>query len=519
DLMLTGKTVRSDKALALGLIDRLVPAAQADAACVELMQTQPPPHRPPLLERLLSLPGVRALLAPALLRRVAQRARREHYPAPYAIVELWARYGARAAQLDAEARSISALFLTSTSRNLVRVFQLQDRLKALGTKDAAAIAAGKALQHVHVVGAGTMGGDIAAWCALRGFDVSLQDRSADLIAPALQRAAELFDKRLRAAPERAAAGQRLKADVAGAGVAAADLVIEAIFENLEVKQGLYAQLEPVMKPAALLATNTSSLMLESLATTLARPGRLVGLHFFNPVAQMPLVEVIHAAATEPAALALALAFTRRIDKLPLPCRSSPGFLVNRVLTPYLQEAMVALEQGISAGLIDAAATRFGMPMGPLELADVVGLDVCKKVGEIVGAALGRQPPLPLARIEALVAAKKLGKKSGEGFYVWRDGKPVRQAADIAAIPADLQDRLVLALVNECVACLREQIVADADLVDAGIVFGAGFAPFRGGPLAWARETGVSAIVERLQALAAVHGARFTPDAGWSLLSL
>jgi 3-hydroxyacyl-CoA dehydrogenase/enoyl-CoA hydratase/3-hydroxybutyryl-CoA epimerase len=302
-------------------------------------------------------------------------------------------------------------------------------------------------------------------------------------------------------------------------VAAADLVIEAIFENLEVKQGLYAQLEPVMKPAALLATNTSSLMLESLATTLARPGRLVGLHFFNPVAQMPLVEVIHAAATEPAALALALAFTRRIDKLPLPCRSSPGFLVNRVLTPYLQEAMVALEQGISAGLIDAAATRFGMPMGPLELADVVGLDVCKKVGEIVGAALGRQPPLPLARIEALVAAKKLGKKSGEGFYVWRDGKPVRQAADIAAIPADLQDRLVLALVNECVACLREQIVADADLVDAGIVFGAGFAPFRGGPLAWARETGVSAIVERLQALAAVHGARFTPDAGWSLLSL
>ena len=519
DLMLTGKTVRSDKALALGLIDRLVPAAQADAACVELIQKQPPPHRPPLLERLLSLPGVRALLAPALLRRVAQRARREHYPAPYAIVELWARYGARDAQLDAEARSISALFLTSTARNLVRVFQLQDRLKALGTKDAAAIAAGKALQNVHVVGAGTMGGDIAAWCALRGFDVSLQDRSADLIAPALQRATELFDKRLRAAPERAAAGQRLKADVAGTGVAAADLVIEAIFENLEVKQGLYAQLEPVMKPAALLATNTSSLMLESLATTLTRPGRLVGLHFFNPVAQMPLVEVIHAAATEPAALALALAFTRRIDKLPLPCRSSPGFLVNRVLTPYLQEAMVALEQGISAELIDAAATRYGMPMGPLELADVVGLDVCKKVGEIVGAALGRQPPLPLARIEALVAAKKLGKKSGEGFYVWRDGKPVRQAADIAAIPADLQDRLVLALVNECVACLREQIVADADLVDAGVVFGAGFAPFRGGPLTWAKETGVNANVERLHALAAVHGARFTPDAGWSLLSL
>ncbi|MEP7312509.1 MAG: 3-hydroxyacyl-CoA dehydrogenase NAD-binding domain-containing protein [Pseudomonadota bacterium] len=520
DLMLTGKTLRADKALAVGLIDRLVPPTEAEATCVALITQRPAPHKPPLTERLLSLPGVRALLAPALLRRVAQRARREHYPAPYAIVELWARHGARGeAALDAEARSISALFLTSTARNLVRVFQLQDRLKALGAKDAAAVAAGKALQRVHVVGAGTMGGDIAAWCALRGFEVTLQDRSAEQIAPALQRAAELFDKRVHAAAERSAVGARLAADVAGAGVGAADFVIEAIFENLEVKQGLFAQLEPAMKADAVLATNTSSLMLESLSSTLARPGRLVGLHFFNPVAQMPLVEVIHAADTQSDALALAVAFTRRIDKLPLPCRSSPGFLVNRVLAPYLQEAMVALEQGIAAELIDAAATRFGMPMGPLELADVVGLDVCKKVGEIVGGALARSPPVPLTRIETLVAAKKLGKKTGEGFYVWRDGKPVRQQADVNTIPADLQDRLILSLVNESVACLREQLVGDADLVDAGVVFGAGFAPFRGGPLAWAKETGAGGTVERLRALAAVHGARFTPDPGWALLSL
>ncbi|MEP7314313.1 MAG: 3-hydroxyacyl-CoA dehydrogenase family protein, partial [Pseudomonadota bacterium] len=207
------------------------------------------------------------------------------------------------------------------------------------------------------------------------------------------------------------------------------------------------------------------------------------------------------------------------DKLPLPCRSSPGFLVNRVLAPYLQEAMVALEQGIGAELIDAAATHFGMPMGPLELADVVGLDVCKKVGDIVGGAFAKPPPVPLTRIEALVAAKKLGKKTGEGFYVWRDGKPVRQQADVNTIPADLQDRLILSLVNESVACLREQLVGDADLVDAGVVFGAGFAPFRGGPLAWAKETGAGGTVERLRALAAVHGARFTPDPGWALLSL
>ena len=297
----------------------------------------------------------------------------------------------------------------------------------------------------------------------------------------------------------------------------ADVVIEAIYENLDAKRALYASLEPRMKPGALLATNTSSIVLAPLAQGLARPGRLVGLHFFNPVAQMPLVEIVHDAATEPAALQAALAFARRIDKLPLPCRSVAGFLVNRVLVPYLFEAMFAASEGVPLPVIDQVALDFGMPVGPVELADVVGLDVCSHVGHIVAAELGRAPP-DLSRLQERIAAGKLGRKSGEGFYPWVDGKAVKAPAPGLSPPADLADRLVLALLNECVACLREGVVEDADLLDAGVIFGTGFAPFRGGPLQYARQRGIAAVVARLRELQARHGTRFTPDPGWDRLA-
>ncbi|MEO6368310.1 MAG: 3-hydroxyacyl-CoA dehydrogenase NAD-binding domain-containing protein, partial [Steroidobacteraceae bacterium] len=392
DMMLTGKNIRGDKALKMGLVDALVPSDKAEAAARDLITRRPSPHQPPFAERVLSWPVVRPFIAPALLRQVKARVRKAHYPAPYAIVDLWAQHGARGRDAyEAEAASIAQLFTSSTARNLVRVFLLQDRLKALGGKPAADT---PAIRNVHVVGAGIMGGDIAAWCALRGFNVSLQDRGLEQVTPAIKRSAELFAKRIFSEAERSAAAARLVADVEGAHVAEADLVIEAIFENLEAKRALYATLTPRMKPGAILATNTSSLVLEGLDEGLSDPGRFVGLHFFNPVPQMPLVEIIHSNDTRPAVLAAAASFVRRIDKLPLPCRSSPGFLVNRVLIPYMQEGMIAVEQGLSAETVDAAATRFGMPMGPIELADVVGLDVCKHVGEIISHAIGRQPPLP-----------------------------------------------------------------------------------------------------------------------------
>ena len=470
--------------------------------------SKPRPHTgAPLSQRLLSAAPLRLFVRRSLIAEVAKRAPREHYPAPYAIIDLWARFGARgSAAFEAEARSIAHLFTTETSRNLVRVFLLQDALKGGGGKSGADIA------HVHVVGAGVMGGDIAAWAALRGFTVTLEDRAAEYVEPALKRAQELFDKRLRDPVKSAAARARLRADVPGDGVGAADLVIEAIFENLAAKQELYARLEPRMKASALLATNTSSIMLEPLAERLARPERLVGLHFFNPVAQMPLIEIVHAQRTAPAAVQAATGFARRLDKLPIPCRSAPGFMVNRVLTPYLYEAMLAAQEGTPLAVIDRCAARFGMPVGPIELIDVVGLDVASHVGEIIAQELGR-PVTQIARLDALRAAKKLGRKSGEGFYLWREGKAVKPPAEQDA-PPDLTDRLILVMVNECVACLRERVVESEDLVDGAVIFGAGFAPFRGGPLAYARARGVSAVVSRLQELAARHGERFRPDEGW-----
>jgi 3-hydroxyacyl-CoA dehydrogenase/enoyl-CoA hydratase/3-hydroxybutyryl-CoA epimerase len=372
------------------------------------------------------------------------------------------------------------------------------------------------IERVHVVGAGVMGGDIAAWCALRGLRVTLQDRELRFIEPAIARARALYDKRLPAAAERTAALARLAPDVAGAGVADADVVIEAIFEDLDAKRALYAAAEPHMRAGALLATNTSSLTLETLTPTLADPGRFLGLHFFNPVAQMPLVEVVHSAQTRPEALAAAIGFTRRIDKLPLPCRSSPGFLVNRVLFPYLFEAMHAAGEGVAYGTIDRAAVDFGMPMGPMELCDVVGLDVVLHVGEIITRELHQGPPAFVERLRSLVDHKQLGRKSGQGFYAWSEGRIVRTTPG-AAPAAQLGDRLVFALINECVACAREGVVEDLDLIDAGVIFGAGFAPFRGGPLTYARRRGVDTCLDVLAQLERQFGPRFRADAGWALL--
>ena len=506
DLMLTGRNIRPDKALALGLVDRLAPAAELRTVARSMALDPPTRRSAPLPQRLLSFAPVRGLVAPKILAQVARRARREHYPAPYAIVELWRRHGANPrTAYDAEARSVAELVCTPTSRNLVRVFFLQERLKGQGSTDFPKPA------KVHVVGAGVMGGDIAAWCALRGHRVTLQDRGLEFVQPALERAREYFEKRARGPGEADETMARLTADVEGHGAAEADMVIEAIFEDADAKRALYARLEPRLRERAVLATNTSSIVLETLATELADPGRLVGLHFFNPVAQLPLVEVIASERTHPHIQAAALAFTRGIDKLPLPCRSAPGFLVNRVLMPYLSEAMLAARDDVPLAVIDRAAEEFGMPMGPIELADTIGLDVCLHVGRILAQAFGRPEPESVA---PLVEARKLGRKSGEGLYVWRDGKAVKPPAAASAVPDDLTDRLMLPMLNEAIAILRERVVGDADLIDAGVVFGAGFAPFRGGPLRYARERGVDNVLARLAALEARYGERFRPDAGW-----
>jgi len=510
DLMLKGKPINGSRARAAGLIDRLVPPAELDQHAKALIVRPPRKHTPPLIERALNWKPVRPLVARQAVAALRQRVPKDHYPAPYAIVDLWRRYGgAGAAAYEAEARSIGTLVGSLTSRNLVRVFILQDRLKGLGGKTPIPF------RHVHVIGAGVMGGDIAAWSALRGMTVTLQDRSEALIKPAIDRAKAYFDKRLKDPQEAASAFDRLGIDVAGDGAAGADVIIEAIFENIDAKRALYAQLEPRLKPDAILATNTSSIKIETLSEKLQDPSRLVGIHFFNPVAQMQLVEIVQGSGTRADVVQRALSFTRKLDKLPLPCKSAPGFLVNRILTPYINEAIFALEEGIPASSIDRAGKQFGMPMGPIELADVVGLDVSLHVGRVLAEAFGRRVPDILVK---LVEQKKLGAKSGEGFYVWRDGKPVRPKGPAGGAQADLEDRLILPMLNEAVACLREGVVADTDLLDAGAIFATGFAPFRGGPLQYARTRGVLSIGQRLEELERRYGERFRPDPGWSRLS-
>ncbi len=508
DLMLKGKPYRGARALAVGLIDELVPPAALRERAKARLLTAPPRSTAPFVDKLLNLGAVRPFVARQTISTLRHSVRRDQYPAPYAVVDLWQRHGASGSEsYEAEARSISELMCGPTSRNLVRVFLLQDRLKGLGGKSPAEF------RHVHVIGAGVMGGDIAAWAAFRGMTVSLQDRSAELIQPAMQRAKAFFDKRLKEPQAAAAALARLRMDVQGDGAAEADVVIEAIFENVDAKRALYAELEPKLKPTAVLATNTSSIKIETLAEKLRDPSRLVGIHFFNPVAQLQLVEIVQGTGTQAAVVQSALRFTRKLDKLPLPCKSAPGFVVNRILTPYVNEALFALESGIPAAVIDRAGKDFGMPMGPIELTDVVGLDVSLHVGRVLADALQRQIPEVLIK---LVEQKKLGRKSGEGFYVWRDGKPVRTEAPQSAIPADLEDRLILPMLNEAVACLREGVIEDADLLDAGAIFATGFAPFRGGPLQYAKTRGEANVTARLEELAQRYGERFRPDPGWHL---
>lgn len=507
DMMLTGRSLSARSALKMGLVDHVVPERHFLRAARAVALDPPKTRRPVWWQRFAGQRLVRPPVARLMKKKIAAKIDERHYPAPYALLDLWTKHiDDRYRMLSEEANSVARLIVGDTAQNLIRVFFLQEKLKSLG-KDV-----DFAPKHVHVVGAGVMGGDIAAWCAVQGLNVSLQDQSPERIAPAIGRAHALFRERLREPRLVRAAMDRLMPDTRGLGIARADVVIEAIFESVDAKQALYRTLEPRMKPGALLATNTSSIPLETLGAALDDPARLVGLHFFNPVAKMQLIEVVRAAATDPRRVAQATAFVRRIDRLPLPVLSRPGFLVNRVLMPYLMEAVAAMSDGVSAEVIDRTAVEFGMPMGPVELADTVGLDICLSVAEQLSEPLDLQVP---DRLRRAVDAGHLGRKSGRGFYAWRDGKPVKSRQDKRLnAPDDLSDRLVFALLNEAVACLREGIVDDADALDAGIVFGTGFAPFRGGPMHYIHQSGISTLRDRLLSLNHSHGARFDPDEGW-----
>src|SRR4249919_1261087 len=507
DVMLTGRTLSATAARAMGLVDKVVEPAMLTDAAIELARKGAVrPFKQRALAWLTSTWLARQALAPMLAKQVARKARKDHYPAPYALIETWRRAsGGVQSLLSAERKSVMKLASTPTARNLTRVFFLQERLKGLGGKD-------HGIVRVHVVGAGVMGGDIAAWSAYKGFEVTLADREQRFIDAALARAQDLFAKRVKDEAKRPAVAARLKGDLAGDGATNADLVIEAIIENADAKRALYAQVEPRMQADALLTTNTSSIPLVELRDHIQRPAQFAGLHYFNPVALMPLVEIIHHDAMAPGTQQRLAAFCKAIDKLPVPVAGTPGFLVNRVLFPYMLEAATAFAEGIPGALIDRAAVNFGMPMGPVELVDTVGLDVASGVANELAPFLGLAVPAALA---APPESGKRGKKDGQGLYKWTDGKPVKpELPKDYKVPDDLEDRLILPLLNEAVAALHDGVVEDADLLDAGIIFGTGFAPFRGGPIQYIRETGADALLAKLQGLQARYGERFAPRPGW-----
>lgn len=490
NMVMSGHTISGKAAAKLGLVDAAVPKRQLVHAAQYYINKQPSKHQPTLLQTLTNQKYARQVLGHFMRKQLKQKVSAAHYPAPFHVLDNWELVGVdSAAAYDREARSCGKLFFSDTCQNLVRVFFLQEQLKALAKESHFAP------QHVHVIGAGTMGGDIAGWCALRGLTVTLQDMEPRLIAPAIKRANKLFVEKLKEANLVQQAMDRLIPDVNGNGISKADIIIEAVVEDLAIKQKIFKMVESRAKPQAILATNTSSIPLDEINVVLELPQRLVGIHFFNPVAKMLLVEVVQGKKTSAEIMEKAIGFVGKLDRLPLPVKSSPGFLVNRILMPYLLESVELLNEGVPAAVIDKAMTTFGMPMGPITLADTVGLDVCLSVANYLSQYF--HTPIPPKLIQ-LVEQKKLGRKSGEGFYRYdRNGKQIKPDATAYDKPLqDISDRLVLRMLNEAFACLREGVVADGDLLDAGMIFGTGFAPFRGGPIHYAKTQGIQELYQQ-----------------------
>ncbi len=474
-LMLTGRPVRAGAARGMGLVDKLV--SHRDQLRWEgrkAVLAKKHAQRAGFMKRVMAMGPLRGYVANQMRQQAAKKANKLHYPAPYGLIDLFERHGDDpVAMRRGEIAGFVPLMATETATNLRRLFFLTEGLKKQGVRGADK----PEFRRVHVIGAGVMGGDIAAWCAYRGMAVTLQDLDMERVQPALDRAKGLFKKRLKKKQAVNAALSRLEADVEGKGVARADVIIEAVVENLDIKRKIFSEVEVKAKPTAVLASNTSSIELERIAEGLKDPSRLIGLHFFNPVAQLPLVEVIRSNLNDDKAVAIGCSFATAISKSSVVVKSAPGFLVNRVLMPYMLGAVNRLEQGEKPEVLDAAAVAFGMPMGPIELMDVVGLDI----GRNVATELGHEVPED-SRFAKLLAEGHLGRKTGRGFYRWNKGKAQKSGSPDRANLHELGRDLVKPLVDACEVCVAEGVVASADLADVGVILGTGFAPFLGGPL-------------------------------------
>ncbi len=508
-MMLTGKTAHTERAKTLGIVDAVVEERHLAAAVTAAAKGKIERHEQGLKARAFGFEQARSLLARQMRHRTEQKAPADHYPAPHALIELWEDHGSdRDAMQRGEIISFANLLRTPSSKNLRRVFFLRQELKdaGRGVDDIA---------HVHVIGAGAMGAEIAAMAAIKGKTVTLGDVAIDPLGAAVKLALKICrDKHLSSIETRDAL-DRLMPDPNGYGISRADLIIEAAPEKVELKSKIYDNIKTSMKETAILVSNTSSFSVDDLAKHAPANSRFAGLHFFNPVSRVDLVEVVKGAATSDDTANRLAAFCGAIGKLPARVGDYPGFVVNRVLTPYLMEAMVLMDEGVPKEVIDSAALRFGMPMGPVTLADQVGLDVGLHVAE----SLSRNLEKPMAEISDTLRKKvtdgDLGRKSGRGFYDWSDGPPHPDSN--AQGPDDLTDRLILPMLNACVEVLRLNVAVSADQIDGAMIFATGWAPFRGGPMHYAQSRGIRDVVTRLQELSGSYGPRFSPDDGWASL--
>lgn len=517
DLLLTGRSLDPRRALRVGLIDAVLPEEGFEGRALRWTEALLAPGRPP--QRAAPAPVMRLLQSVSPLRsyvlgQARKRVMRQtygHYPAPLEILRLlgttWGKPIPKA--LEREREAVSRLLFTPESRNLRHVFLLNEEAKRRPETPRAG-----EVGRMGVIGAGVMGGEIAYLASRRGARVRLRDIKAEPVLRSLAHARELYERErsrrrmTRADVERSMG--RIEPSLDSAGLARVDLVLEAIVEDLPAKQSLFRDLEAIVPASCVLATNTSSLSVAAMAKGLKRPGRVVGMHFFNPVTRMPLVEVIRTDGSDADAVDQVVAFARRLGKTVVLVADAPGFLVNRILMPYLAEAVGLVERGQSVRAIDRALRRFGMPMGPLELLDEIGLDVARKVAHVLEEAFGERMP-KTALLDRLASSGALGKKSGLGFYRYekgrrRDVNPAvagAAAAGAAGTPSEgdaseeTVNRLVDAMVNEAALALEEQVVARPEDVDLAMVMGTGFPPFRGGLLRHADAAGVGTIVERL----------------------
>ena len=549
DMILTGKNLSGDKALKLGLIEGYLPKENFEESILRWTQTQLPALKS--RKRIAKEPKLGGMGGPAggflennlLMRSFIFKKAREgvlskthgHYPSPLTAIDVIQATGggygerlkgkARTQALTREASAFGRLAATEVSKNLIRLFFLTEGVKKSQGLPAGQVVKEHRVSTAGVLGAGVMGGGIAQLFADKGIQARMKDLNSDALSLGIQSASKIFQKQVqRKKITKRQFLQKLNciAPVLDySGFHHVDLVVEAIVENIDVKKNVFAELEGQIKPDCIVASNTSSLSVSQMQTSFKNPERFVGMHFFNPVSKMPLIEVIRGEKTSDEAVSTVFQLSKQLGKTPIVVKDSPGFLVNRLLMAYLNEAIYMAVEGVPIPELDKVLLNFGMPMGPMELIDEIGVDIGEKVSNILHHAFGaRMQPAPMN--SRVVAAGRLGKKNGKGLYEYEGPKKTKvfnpEVYGILGITPEpnklaeeeILERCILPMINEASRCLEEGIISSPEEVDLGLIMGTGFPPFRGGLLRYADTLGAGTLVNRLKHYEAKFGERFRP---------